>query len=211
MYNNQASNVQGNIQNIAQVAASQKDFNAATCKINTCKGYFFADNAEANVQTYTPGQVVDMKIDISAPHTGVANVSIVSTKTNTMISPEIISFSDYASNAHTIPANNTAFSITMPSNLGSQCATAGDCVIQWFWDAPSVSQTYEACVDFTMGDSGASGSAPAITPSSSASAAVSSSPAAASSPPAATSLPDCGSPPPPTPPAASDCSGPPGM
>jgi hypothetical protein len=162
VFNNQNSNVQGNVENILQVAASQKDYNAATCNVFLCKGYQFADNS-ANIQTFTPGQTVDMKIEISAPHTGVANVSVVSTKTNAMISPALISFSDYASNAHTIPANNTAFSITMPTNLGSQCANAGDCVVQWFWNAPDIKQTYESCIDFTMGGSGA-GTPPANAP-----------------------------------------------
>ncbi|KAF2415660.1 hypothetical protein EJ08DRAFT_135346 [Tothia fuscella] len=152
VFNNQKGDNQGNVQQILQVGQNQKDFNPATCNAFQCKGYQFADNM-ANVQTFTPGQKIDMTIKIGAPHTGTANVSIVDTKANVIIGEQLIYFPDYASNSHTIPANNTQFSITMPQDLGSKCAQAGDCVIQWFWDAPEAKQTYESCVDFMMGAS----------------------------------------------------------
>jgi hypothetical protein len=162
VYNNQASNTQGNIQNMLQVGASQTDFDITKCPVFLCKGYQFADNS-AGVQSFTVGQVVPIAITIGAPHTGVANVSVVDTATNTVIGSPLISFTDYASTAHTIPANNTAFSITIP-DVGSQCATAGACVVQWFWDARSVDQTYESCIDFTVGGSGSGAAAPAASP-----------------------------------------------
>jgi len=81
-------------------------------------------------------------------------------------------------------------------------------VIQWFWDAPSVTQTYEACVDFTMSGSGTPASSPSSAPVSSAAPAVS---APSAAPAAASSLPDCETPPPPPPPPpASGCDVPPG-
>jgi len=40
--------------------------------------------------------------------------------------------------------------VTMPTNLGSKCAAKGACAIQMYWDAPSVQQTYESCIDFTL-------------------------------------------------------------
>jgi hypothetical protein len=162
VYNNQASNVQGNVQNMLQVASSQTDFDATKCNVFLCKGYQFSDNT-AGVQAYTAGQNVDIKVVIGAPHTGVANVSVVNTQTDSVIGQPLISFTDYASNAHTIPANNTAFSITMP-DVGAQCGTAGNCVIQWFWDARDIDQTYEACIDFTMGGSGGAAPATPTTP-----------------------------------------------
>lgn len=124
VYNNQASDSLGNVQGILQVAATQKDYKPTTCNVWLCKGYQFADNS-ANIQTFTPGQVIDMAIRIGAPHTGTANVSVVDTKANAVIGSELIYFADYASVSHTIPANNTAFQITMPTTLGSKCATAG--------------------------------------------------------------------------------------
>ncbi|KAF2665368.1 hypothetical protein BT63DRAFT_463633 [Microthyrium microscopicum] len=149
VFNNQKGDNKGNVQGELQIAMNQKDYNAAQCNLFMCKGFMFQDNM-ANVQTYTANQVVPIKVAITAPHTGTANVSIVDTKSNAVIGQPLISFNDYASNAHAIPANNTAFSITMP-DVSSQCGTAGNCVVQWFWNAQDAKQTYEACIDFTMG------------------------------------------------------------
>ncbi|CZR67295.1 related to chitin binding protein [Phialocephala subalpina] len=155
VYNNQASDNYGNIQGELQVAASQTDYNAAECNIWQCKGYKYADNT-ANVQSYTAGQVVDMTFDVRAPHTGYANVSIVNTATNSIIGDMLLVYSDFADNSKTIPANETSFSITIPSDLGDTCSTAGACVIQHYWNAESIDQTYESCIDFTVGGSGSS-------------------------------------------------------
>jgi len=155
VYNNQASDSYGNIQGELQVAASQSDYNAAACDIWLCKGFKYADNT-ANVQSWTAGQVVDFKFDVRAPHTGYANVSIVNTATNTIIGDELLVYDVFASNSVTIPANETSFSITIPSDLGDTCSTAGACVVQHYWNAASIDQTYESCVDFTVGGSGSS-------------------------------------------------------
>jgi hypothetical protein len=160
VYNNQASDSYGNIQGELQVATTQFDYNAAECDIWLCKGFKYADNT-ANVQSWTAGQVVDFTFDVRAPHTGTANVSIVNTATNTIIGDMLLHYSDFADNAKTIPANETSFSITIPSDLGDTCATAGACVVQHWWNAASIDQTYESCVDFTVGGSGSSyGSSP---------------------------------------------------
>jgi len=162
VFNNQKGDNEGNVQGEIQIAQSQKDYNPATCNLFQCKGYMFEDN-KANVQTFAPGQKIQMTIKIGAPHTGTANVSIVDTKANAVIGDQLIYFSDYASNSHPIPANNTNFEITMPTDLGGKCTQAGDCVIQWFWNAPEAKQTYESCVDFIMSGSGtASPAAPSI-------------------------------------------------
>lgn len=136
------------MQQLEQMISSQKDFNAAECNLSLCKGLQFSDNS-ANVQKFTAGQVVPMTVQIKAPHTGDANVSVVNTQTNSVIGTPMIEWPVYASNSASIPANNTDFSITMP-DVGSQCATAGDCVVQWWWDSRSADQTYMSCVDFTM-------------------------------------------------------------
>ncbi|ORY18348.1 chitin binding domain-domain-containing protein [Clohesyomyces aquaticus] len=150
---NQASDNYGNIQGEIQIASNQADYDAAACDIWLCKGYKLADNT-ANVQTYTAGQVVPMTVNIRAPHTGTANISIIKTSDHSIIGKPLISWNVYASNAATIPSDQKNFDITIPSDLGSQCSTAGDCVIQWWWDARSIDQTYESCVDFTVGSSG---------------------------------------------------------
>ena len=149
VYYNQIGDNYGNIQGMLQVAASQTDYNAAACKIWMCKGYKYADNT-ADVQKYTAGQVVPFTFDIRAPHTGVANVSIVRTSDNTAIGSPLISWDVFASNSVSIPTTETNFSITVPSDLGTQCSTPGACIIQHYWNAASINQTYESCVDFTV-------------------------------------------------------------
>ncbi|KAF2180001.1 hypothetical protein K469DRAFT_526593, partial [Zopfia rhizophila CBS 207.26] len=156
---NQESDNYGNIQGELQVASNQADYDAGACDIWLCKGYKFDDN-KANVQTFTAGQTVPITVDIRAPHTGTANVSIVNTKTHSVIGEPLISWDSYASNSAPIPDEQKNFDITIPSDIGSQCATAGDCVIQWYWDARSIDQTYQSCIDFTVGGSGDSSGSP---------------------------------------------------
>ncbi|KAL4787439.1 hypothetical protein BJX76DRAFT_354152 [Aspergillus varians] len=170
VYNNQAADRAGNVQGELQVAASQSDYNEAACHIWLCKGYQFADN-KANVQSYTAGESVDFVIDIVAPHTGVANVSVVDTSTNSVIGSPLKEWtSDYASTATGVTEDDTNFSVTIPEDLGSQCSEAGACVLQWYWYAESIDQTYESCVDFTVGgsSSGSSSSSSASTTTASA-------------------------------------------
>lgn len=119
--------------------------------LGLCRGAVFEDNAN-QVQQFAPGQVVDMEAAIPIPHAGPMNTSIVDTATNTVIGGPLISFDVYADeNLAQLPANNTAFSVTMPTNLAAnQCAVAGECVLQWFWFGTNAQQTYESCVDFVM-------------------------------------------------------------
>lgn len=174
LFSQQTSDNYGNIQGMLQVAANQADYDEAACNIWQCKGFKYADNT-ANVQSWTAGQSVDFKFDVRAPHTGYANVSIVNTATNSIIGDQLLYYSDFGDNSKSIPANETSFSITIPSDIGDTCSTAGACVVQHFWNAASIDQTYESCVDFVVGGSGSS------TPASSSSAAVVVSSAASSS------------------------------
>lgn len=146
----QSSDINGNVQGIMQVVGA--DFDASACNLWLCKGFQFGDNQDG-VQSYALGQTIDFQVTIAAPHTGFANVSIVKTSSNSMIGEPLIEFSNYASN-NGVDANNTAFSVTLPGSLGDDCTTAGDCVLQWYWDAPDIDQTYESCVDFTVSGSG---------------------------------------------------------
>ncbi|KAI0132410.1 hypothetical protein BJ170DRAFT_592367 [Xylariales sp. AK1849] len=151
IYNMMSSDSYGNIQGEEQLVST--DF-TDECNLWLCKGMQYADNTN-NVQSYTAGEVVAMTYDIRAPHTGVANVSIVDTASNSVIGDALLSWDVYASNSASIPANETSFSVTMP-DLGSQCSMAGACVIQHYWYSESAGQTYESCVDFTMGSGGSS-------------------------------------------------------
>jgi hypothetical protein len=109
-----------------------------------------------NVQTFTAGQVIPMKAVLPIPHEGPMNVSIVDTKTNTVMGPPLIQFDSYADeNLAQLPANNTAFSVKVPAMPAGMCAQAGACVMQWFWVGTAAQQTYESCVDFVMAPAGA--------------------------------------------------------
>lgn len=156
VYYNQEGDNYGNVQGQLMVAENQQDYDAEACNIWLCKGYKFEDNKD-NVQEYSVGDEVKMEIDIRAPHTGSANVSVVSTSTGQVIGSTLKSWDEYASNSATIPADQTEFSITIP-DVGSDCSSPGDCVIQWFWDAPDIEQTYESCVDIVVGGSGSGSS-----------------------------------------------------
>ncbi|KAJ4355350.1 hypothetical protein N0V95_003025 [Ascochyta clinopodiicola] len=177
VYNQQSSDHYGNVQGALQnLQGDHPD-----CRMWQCKGVPFADAGE--VFSYTAGQVIPMKVEIRAPHDGVANVSIVNIKTDKVIGSPLISWDKYALTSSPISEHPdwTSFDITMP-DVSSECAEAGDCVIQWFWDAATINQTYESCVDFKMGGGSSSGSSPAPAASSAAA-----SSAASSAAPAATS------------------------
>ncbi|KAF1993510.1 hypothetical protein P154DRAFT_449981 [Amniculicola lignicola CBS 123094] len=119
------------------------------CNIGLCKGAQFADN-KALVQKYAPGQVVQMTAVLPIPHEGPCNISVVNTKTNTIMETMLV-FDSYADeNLAVLPPNNTNFAVTMPTDLGTACSVAGACVMQWFWFGTAAQQTYENCVDFVM-------------------------------------------------------------
>lgn len=180
VYNQQSSDHYGNVQGALQnLQGSRPD-----CRMWHCKGVPFADAGE--IFSYTAGQVIPMKVEIRAPHDGVANVSIVKVSSDTVVGSPLISWDEYALTSSPMSEHPdwTSFDITMP-DVSSECANAGDCVIQWYWDAAAIDQTYESCIDFKMGGGSGSGSSPA--PSASASAKPVSSAAPVSSAPAATS------------------------
>jgi hypothetical protein len=172
MYYNQMGDNYGNVQGELQVVKGQTDYDAEACNVWLCKGFKYDDNTE-NVQKYTVGQEVAITVDIRAPHTGVANVSVVSTSSGAVIGSALKSWDEYASNSATIPEDQKEFTVTIP-DVGSDCSSPGDCVLQWFWDATGIDQTYESCIDFTVGGSGSGSGASSSKAASSSSAATSS-------------------------------------
>ncbi|KAI6360626.1 hypothetical protein MCOR25_006711 [Pyricularia grisea] len=123
----------------------------ASCNLFLCRGAVFEDN-KSRLQTFKAGQVIPMKASIPIPHEGPMNVSIVDTKTNKAIGQPLIVFDSYADEKlATLPANNTAFSVTMPQLPVNKCTQGGECVMQWFWFGTAAKQTYESCVDFVQG------------------------------------------------------------
>lgn len=170
VYDQMSSDPNGNIQTMAQVGESQTDYSATECHLWQCRGYQFADATSDTIQTFTPGQTIDFAVTIAAPHTGVANVSVINLAENSVIA-EIDSWSVYASTATGVTTNETSFSGTLPSTLPDACATQGGCALQWWWDARSVDQTYMTCVDFVTGSSSSSSSSSSSAGSSSSAAA----------------------------------------
>ncbi|KAJ3012232.1 hypothetical protein HKX48_006373 [Thoreauomyces humboldtii] len=161
IYNTQLADKAGNIQDLENKRGS--GFQPEACNLWLCKGYQAADIIASNVQHFTTGQVVPISVDIVAPHTGSANVSIVDLRTNTVIGSPLIEIPVFASTSTPIPESNRQFSVTIPE-LNGKCGTVGSCALQFYWDSPSAKQTYESCIDFTL-----TGIAAAVTsPSSSA-------------------------------------------
>ena len=118
------------IEQLTKLAASDNNFNAASCNLYLCKGLQYSDNA-VNVQTWKAGDVVPIKIWLRIPHEGIANVSIVDTKQNKAVGePLKLWTKGYApgKSEKDVPVEQREFSITVPSGLESTCATAGDCV-----------------------------------------------------------------------------------
>ncbi|KAL8383254.1 hypothetical protein RB595_006824 [Gaeumannomyces hyphopodioides] len=165
MFNNVKGDPNGNIQQLAQQAPRQ-GFDASKCQLELCKGIPFSDNDKADrIQKFSPGQKVDFVVAITAPHSGICNVSVVDTTSNSVIGTPLIEFDNYASTKTGVAKNNTNFSVTMPASLPSKCGTAGACVLQWFWDSPvEAKQTYISCVDFAFSGAG-SGATPQPAPS----------------------------------------------
>ncbi|KAF7557473.1 hypothetical protein G7Z17_g747 [Cylindrodendrum hubeiense] len=160
----QTLDIYGPVQGLLNVAGTPgTDFDAEKCGFWLCKGFFLDDNTE-NVHSFALGETIEFAVNITATHTGWANVSVVKTSSNSVIGQPLIEFQNYASD-NGVDANNTAFSVTLPNDLNGECATAGECVIQWFWDTP-IAQTFESCLDFIVsGDgSGSDNSMSASTP-----------------------------------------------
>ncbi|KAN0089589.1 hypothetical protein V8E51_019849 [Hyaloscypha variabilis] len=138
------------VEGMPEAALKEKSFNPTVCNVFLCKGLQFQDNRD-NVQTFRPGQVVNMRANIPIPHVGPMNVSIVNTKMNMQVGEPLITFTSYADESlPVLPPNNTDFDVTIPTNIGSTCSIAGVCVLQWFWFGTKAAQTYESCVDMVV-------------------------------------------------------------
>ncbi|KAK7936672.1 uncharacterized protein PG986_015110 [Apiospora aurea] len=132
------------VEGLPELAAEAgSGYHADACNLWLCKGLQFADNV-ANVQRYQPGQEVNIKIKLTIPHTGNANVSVVDTKANKIVGSPLVSWEEGT------PKDQVDFNVTIPEDLGDKCAAAGACVLQWWWYGTGARQSYETCVDFTV-------------------------------------------------------------
>ncbi|KAK6064361.1 hypothetical protein SCUP515_11828 [Seiridium cupressi] len=150
--NDNTSHVEG----LPELAAQDSGYNSTLCNLWLCRGLQYADNA-ANVQKYVPGQVVNLKVKLTIPHTGNANVSVVDSKTNEILGQPLVSWDQGYADEKAFYAGNTPkdqvdFNVTIPGDLGTSCAVDGACVLQWWWYGTGATQSYESCVDFTVAD-----------------------------------------------------------
>jgi predicted carbohydrate-binding protein with CBM5 and CBM33 domain len=188
VYNMFKGDINGNPQGALQNPGT--DYKEADCGIWMCKGMQFDDN-KANIKALTAGQKLPMVANIAAPHTGVANVSIVDLSSGSVIGQPLIEWTNYASTETGVTDDMKNFEVTIPSDIGSQCATEGACVLKWWWDARKVDQTYMACVDITIsGGSGGAAPAPSSSAAASSTAAASTTAAASSATPTPTKVAD---------------------
>ncbi|CAI6341056.1 unnamed protein product [Periconia digitata] len=143
------------VEQLTKIATSAADYDASACPLFLCKGLQYADNTD-RVQTYTAGQVVPISVSMRIPHLGSANVTIVDTRTDTIVSDLLKNWpSGYSpgKKEEDIPIEQREFSVTIPEGLEETCAEAGNCVIQWWWlyDAsPIIIETFESCIDFKI-------------------------------------------------------------
>ncbi|KAG8684562.1 hypothetical protein FRC11_011916 [Ceratobasidium sp. 423] len=142
----QKSNVKGPIE--SQIAKIDANYKPALCNLFLCRGQQFADNTD-KVQTYTPGQVVNIVLDIENHHpVGYANVSVINTATNTIVGTPLIAWDPYFT-GYPYPKDQENFNVTIPE-LNGKCKTAGECVLQYHWYSRTDKQTYQNCVDFVV-------------------------------------------------------------
>ena len=125
--NNIKGDLTSHVEGLPEAAKTDSSYKPDACNLWLCRGLQYADNT-ANVETYTAGQTVHFDVKISIKHAGTANVSVVDTKSNKIVK-QLLYWDHYADEKlATLPANNTAFDVTIPSDLNGACATAGSCV-----------------------------------------------------------------------------------
>lgn len=123
------------VEQLTKLSTTEKAYSAANCNLWLCKGLQFADVPTANVQTWKAGDVVPIKIWLRIPHEGIANVSIVDTKTNKIVGDMLKVWDKGYAPGRTekdVPVEQKEFSITVPKGLEAKCANAGDCVSSSF-------------------------------------------------------------------------------
>ena len=117
------------VEGLPEAAHTDSTYNATACNLWLCKGLQYEGDA-ASVQKFTPGQVLPMHVYLRVLHAGTANVSLIDTKTDTIIGQQLLYWDNYADEKLAkVPANNTDFSVTIPTDIKEgTCASPGDCV-----------------------------------------------------------------------------------
>ncbi|KAG9231084.1 hypothetical protein BJ875DRAFT_407635 [Amylocarpus encephaloides] len=152
--NNIKGDLTSHVEDLPEAAAKDSLYQgAAACNLWLCRGLQFADNTK-NVQNWMVGQKVPIEVNIRIRHVGIANVSIIDTKSDKYVKGGeglLVWSKGYADESvrGSLPANQTMFDVVVP-DLGESCKVAGECVLQWWWYGTKARQTYESCIDFVI-------------------------------------------------------------
>lgn len=120
------------IEGLPDLAANDISYGGPTlCNLWLCRGLQFEDNTD-RVQVWRPGQEVNVRVTLTIPHDGWANVSVVRTATNSLLGDPLVFWPDGYANetlfyARMLPLNNTNFNVTLP-DVSAECGVPGDCV-----------------------------------------------------------------------------------
>ena len=85
------SDNQSGIEVLHKASVSDKGYDPTKCNLLVCKGLQLEDNLQ-NVQSYLPGQEVEIKVWTRIPHKGWVNLAIVDPKTLMLIGEPLASF-----------------------------------------------------------------------------------------------------------------------
>ena len=128
--NNIIADNTSHVEGLPETAATDPAYHASECNLWLCRGLQFADVEPSNILQLSAGDKLEIGVWLRILHEGTANVSIVDTKSNSVVGSELLYWDRYADNAlgaSGIPKNNTAFEVEIP-DLGGACEVAGDCV-----------------------------------------------------------------------------------
>ncbi|KUJ12220.1 uncharacterized protein LY89DRAFT_653974 [Mollisia scopiformis] len=138
---------QSGIEALHKASVTSKDYHADKCNLLLCKGLQLEDN-EKNVQTWSPGEEVVLKVWTRIPHVGWWSVGIVDAGSLLLVGGGSV----WGFLRTKVEANmmvDFEIEVVIPK-VFPRCAVPGDCVLQWTWFGRVVKQTYESCVDFVV-------------------------------------------------------------
>lgn len=119
---------QSGVEVLHKASVNDKAYDAKKCVLQLCKGLQLDDNLH-NVQNYTPGQEVNIKVWTRIPHKGWVNLAIIDTQTLFIIGEPLASFETDSMSGYgegKVVADMD-FNITIPK-IYPRCTVAGDCV-----------------------------------------------------------------------------------
>ncbi|RYP66446.1 hypothetical protein DL771_007775 [Monosporascus sp. 5C6A] len=142
------------VEGLPELGASDPHYDAAACRLWLCRGLQFEpDNAAANMQTYRPRQEVNVKVRLTIPHAGRANVSVVDTAADAVIANGGRAPHRLAERLRRRAPVLLRPDAEGPDRLHHRHPGGPERpVVQWWWYGEGAKQTYESCIDFTVAE-----------------------------------------------------------